>query len=306
MDNNKRIRLVIARLLALSMALTALAAKKGPDGGGYTATDEVVFSFVDLAVGGGSASVLTGVDDGVVPLIIPFPFRFYGTPYTVVCVSANGALYFVPGADACSGINDFGNVDITTTATPKELPAALPLWSDLTFEVPGAGAVLYQTIGALGSRRFVIQWQNAYPHGASNPVTFQVVLAELVHTLTFQYQSVGAGVTNAAANGGAATVGIRNTQGPSAKQVQAWSFNAPVLTDNSALSFVAPLVKVVGDVDGNGEASCADLLIVRASYGKRAGQPGFDPRADLRPDGVINLLDLNIVSRALPAGTRCS
>jgi hypothetical protein len=290
----------------LLTVMAGLAATKGPDGGGYTATDEVVFSMMDLSAGGGSAGVLAGVDDGVVPLTIPFPFRFYGTPYTVVCVSSNGALYFVAAADGCGGIADFGNIDLTTTPTPKDLPAALPFWSDLTFDVPGAGAVLYQTTGALGSRRFVVQWHNAYPHGASSPVTFQAVLAEMSHTLLFQYQSVSAGVTNSPAFGGQATVGIRNRQGSTTGHVLAWSFNAPVLVDNSALSFAAPTVKVVGDADGDGQAVCSDLLIVRASYGKRTGQAGFDARADLNKDGLVNLLDLNIVSRALPVGTRCS
>jgi hypothetical protein len=293
------------RALVLAVAVLALAATKGPDGGGYTATDAVVFSMVDLSGGSGGVSVLSGVDDGVAPLTLPFPFRFYGTAYSVVCVSTNGILYFVGVAGACSDIDDFSNVDITTAGTPKDLPAALPLWTDLSFDVPGSGSVLYQTIGALGTRRFVIQWNNAYPVGATAPVTFQAVLSETAHTLLFQYQSLNVGVANAASNGGTATVGIRNSQALSTNKHLSWSFNAPVMADSSALSFAAPVVKVTGDADGDGAVTCTDLSIVRAAFGRRKGQSGYDARADLNGDGIVNLMDVSIVSRALPTGTKC-
>ena len=61
----------------------------------------------------------------------------------------------------------------------------------------------------------------------------------------------------------------------------------------------------VADTDENGQVNCADLAIVRASFGKRAGQPGFDPRADVNRDGIVNINDLSFVSRQLPPGTRC-
>src|SRR5262249_10558702 len=85
-----------------------------------------------------------------------------------------------------------------------------------------------------------------------------------------------------------------------------WSFDAPVLGDSSALQFSPAVVKVAADVNGDGVVNCADLAIVTASVGKRTGQAGFDPRADINGDGIVNLLDLTTVSRALPAGTKCS
>lgn len=294
----------IARGVVVGLACLAIAATKGPDGGGYTATDSVVYSLVNLA-GGGGAGVLAGTDDGAVALTLPFPFRFYGKPYTVICASANGAIYFVAAAGECSGIADFGNVDLTTAATPNDLPAALPLWTDLTFEVPGAGSVLYQTVGALGSRSFIVQWHNAYPQGSPNPVTFQAVLAEKTHTLLFQYQTVGLGDGNPATNGKTASVGIRNAQGLSDNKHLSWSYNAAVIADQSALFFSAPIVQAVGDVDSDGLVDCTDVQIVKASVGKRTGQAGFDPRADLVRDGVISVQDLATVTRALPAGLKC-
>jgi len=297
-------RVTIAAVFAAAAGAFVLAATKGPDGGGYTASDATVYSLVDISGAGGGASVLAGIDDGVAPLTLPFTFQFYGRPYTTICASANGALYFVPAAGACSGFTDFANIDLTSAATPNDLAALLPFWSDLTFQVPGAGAVFYQTVGAAGSRRFVVQWNNAFPQGSPNPVTFQVVLSEGSNRILFQYQAVGLGPANPASKGGQATVGIRNAGALTSSQQIEWSFNASVLGDSSALQF-SPAAKVAGDVNGDGVVNCADLAIVTASTGKRTGQAGFDPRADLNGDGIVNLLDLTIVSRALPVGTKC-
>jgi hypothetical protein len=73
----------------------------------------------------------------------------------------------------------------------------------------------------------------------------------------------------------------------------------------SAVSLVVSNGLLVGDVNGDGVVDCADLAIVKASFGKRNGQVGFDPRADVNHDGVVNIVDLSIVAHALPAGTVC-
>jgi hypothetical protein len=75
---------------------------------------------------------------------------------------------------------------------------------------------------------------------------------------------------------------------------------------NSAHANVSINVRfLLGDLNGDGSVGCDDLAIVKASFGKMAGQPGFDPRADVNKDGVVNVLDLSIVARQLPAGTIC-
>jgi Dockerin type I domain len=292
-------------ILSLAIATLGLGATKGPDAGGYIASDSIVYSLVDISGASGGARVLSGTDDGAVALTIPFPFRFYGVAYTIVCASSNGALYFVTAAPACNGFSDFANVDLSTATTPNDLPAALPMWSDLSFQEAGAGSVYYQTIGAPGSRRFVVQWQNAYPQDSPNPVTFQVLLFEGTHKMRFQYRTVDLGAGNPATNGGLATVGIRNSQALSSQKLIEWSYNAKVIADSSALEFSAPVTLVKGDVDGDGVVNCTDLAIVKASYGKRTGQAGYDARADVNGDGIINLTDLTIVSSAISAGTRC-
>lgn len=75
---------------------------------------------------------------------------------------------------------------------------------------------------------------------------------------------------------------------------------------NSAAATVSVnVVRVPGDVNGDGVVNCLDLDIVKASFGKKTGQAGFDPRADVNDDGVVNILDLSLVAKQLPAGTVC-
>lgn len=60
-----------------------------------------------------------------------------------------------------------------------------------------------------------------------------------------------------------------------------------------------------GDVNGDGVVDCRDIATVKAALGKKAGQPGWDPRADIVTDGIIDVRDLAYVSQRLPVGTRC-
>jgi hypothetical protein len=62
---------------------------------------------------------------------------------------------------------------------------------------------------------------------------------------------------------------------------------------------------VPGDVNGDTVVNCTDMSIVKASFGKSTGQPGFDPRADVNGDGIVNILDLAFVSQHLPNGLAC-
>lgn len=74
---------------------------------------------------------------------------------------------------------------------------------------------------------------------------------------------------------------------------------------NERVKTQAYALAVTGDLNGDGKTDCADLGIVRGSFGKKAGQAGFDSRADLNKDGVVDVRDLAAVARQLPAGTRC-
>lgn len=60
-----------------------------------------------------------------------------------------------------------------------------------------------------------------------------------------------------------------------------------------------------GDVNGDETVDCADLLLVKTSFGKRAGEVGFDFRADVNNDDIVDVRDLAFVSNKLPVGVRC-
>jgi hypothetical protein len=63
--------------------------------------------------------------------------------------------------------------------------------------------------------------------------------------------------------------------------------------------------QMAADVNGDGQINCADIAIVKASFGKRSGQTGFDARADVNHDGVVDVRDLAIVAQKLIPGTTC-
>lgn len=63
-------------------------------------------------------------------------------------------------------------------------------------------------------------------------------------------------------------------------------------------------IRLVGDINGDGAVNCDDLAILKAALGKRTGQAGFDARADLNKDGVVDARDLAAESQRIPGGCR--
>jgi hypothetical protein len=56
---------------------------------------------------------------------------------------------------------------------------------------------------------------------------------------------------------------------------------------------------LIGDVNGDGKVDSSDVLIVKAAMGTVAGQPGYDPRADVIRDGTVDSADLAVVEEAM-------
>jgi Dockerin type I domain len=117
-------------------------------------------------------------------------------------------------------------------------------------------------------------------------------------------------MTNTIVAGGSATVRVYADVPSSVSEFQmevsGFALNAvgtQISFDNTVL--ISPHSAPTGDLNGDGLVGCDDLAVVKASFGKKVGQPGFDPRADVNGDGVVNVLDLSIVARQLPAGTTC-
>jgi hypothetical protein len=62
---------------------------------------------------------------------------------------------------------------------------------------------------------------------------------------------------------------------------------------------------VAGDVNRDGVVNCDDLGLVRASFGKRVGQIGFNTLVDLDTNGIVDVRDLATIARLVPVGTVC-
>jgi subtilisin family serine protease len=54
---------------------------------------------------------------------------------------------------------------------------------------------------------------------------------------------------------------------------------------------------VNGDADGDNRITTTDFAIVNRAFGKAVGQAGYEARADLNGDGVVNAADVEIVQR---------
>ncbi len=226
----KMIRLHVLWTAAILAVLPGAAT--AADAYGYTATSAVPFSYLNIAATG--AATLANSDDATATIALPFGFRFYGTTYTSLCVSTNGLIAF----GGCVA-NDFTNLDLTAQSPPGNLPLIAPFWMDLTFAVPGAGSVVYQTLGTAGLRQFVVQWNNALGLNMPGTLNFQVVLSEGSNNILFQYLSVETG-SQQVSKGASATVGIRGVSGQANGYRLQWSYRAPVLSNRLAIRFTAP------------------------------------------------------------------
>lgn len=61
----------------------------------------------------------------------------------------------------------------------------------------------------------------------------------------------------------------------------------------------------VADTNGDLQVTCSDLAVVKKAFGRTVGVSGYDVRADVNADGVVNVIDLSIVAKQLPSGTVC-
>ena len=96
-----------ATLLCVGVWLLPAAAHAttiGPDAFGYTATNEVPFSFVNVQPTG--TRVLADVDDATVAAAIGFDFNFYGTTFNNLFIHLARLPAFVPPAPDQNVISD--------------------------------------------------------------------------------------------------------------------------------------------------------------------------------------------------------
>jgi subtilase family serine protease len=72
------------------------------------------------------------------------------------------------------------------------------------------------------------------------------------------------------------------------------------VTDNKGSWNIATAnvqVILLGDLNGDGKVNIIDIAIVAKAFGKKHGDPDWNPSADLNNDKVINIVDIAIVAR---------
>ena len=198
----------------------------GPDPFGYTYKDTNEpdgprFDWIDATDG----TPLNLGDDGEIGVSLPFPFTFYGTTSTNLCVGNNGGAIF--NATTCDV--PYNNGDLGST-TSNNLIA--PFWDDIDSDT---GNVYVKTVGTAPYRKFVVEWYNRPHYNNIGNATFELILYEGTNNIKYQYLDTDFG--NPSYNYGAsATCGIRQTT-PNYLQ---YSYNQPVLVDGLAICFRYP------------------------------------------------------------------
>jgi hypothetical protein len=176
----------------------------------------------------------------------------------------------------------------------------------------GVNNATVQLILASGAGPFLVTSPNTavtLPGATSTNVTWSVAGTDAAPVSTSNVKitlSVDGGLTfpytlsASTANSGSAAVTMPNVATTQARvKVEALG---NVFFDVSNADFT---IALTGDVDGNGAVDCTDLAIVKAAMGKRVGQPGYDARADVNNDGVIDIRDLTYVSQRVTTNVRC-
>jgi len=197
----------------------------GPDAFGYSVAATTAFSFTNITDGN---HVLYFSDDEAITVDVGFSFNFYGANYSTVSFNPNGLITF--GGES----TDFNNVNLATTVAPSNnLPAIAVLWDDWETEAFGADGLYYKTVGAVGSRQFIVQWNNVMPVNGpgTNTVTFQARLFEGSNQILLSYLDVVVSDDPSYGNGAFATVGIRDTNGQTNNRNLLWSYNQAVITN---------------------------------------------------------------------------
>lgn len=161
--------------------LNILPLSGGPDTYGYAWDDTETFSWIDASAGTNTG--MSGYDDFVGPISLPFSFRYYNVLYNNIYIAANGYITF-----ANWGTWPAPN-DIPDPETPNNMIA--PYWSRIY--IPAGASVRYLSGGTAPNRYFVVEWHDVTgglsDFGADELYRFEVILRE-TGQIIFQYHTM--------------------------------------------------------------------------------------------------------------------
>jgi subtilisin family serine protease len=172
-------------------------------------------------------------EDGYAAVALPFPFTFYGTPYTTTNVSTNGFMTFNDFTEARMWVNTtIPQPGPTADDTQYKYPnnAIYAYWDDLSVAPRSYGAVYTEMTGSSPSRIFTIEWRGIA--GTDVPITFEVQLEETTNRVTVLYSQIGGPY----GYGYSSTQGIENATGTDGIQL---GFNqAGMVSNGMAIRYI--------------------------------------------------------------------
>jgi hypothetical protein len=197
----------------------------GPDRYGYTCASGDGFAYIP-----GQSDTFLYADDETITLDLPFPFTFYGTPYTQVTASSNGNLQFGSQNPA------FFNQCMDESPVPGMGDMIAPYWDDLDLRFEGYLKTAVH--GTAPERIFIVEWEQIPRYGtepgSGEHITFAVQLFEGSHDIVFHYPDV---TLRQNGNGRSATIGLQSENQGLALQ---YGCNQSMVSDASAIYFPHP------------------------------------------------------------------
>ncbi len=261
-----KVALCLMTALTFIIVLPASATEyPGPDGFGYIA-NQIEGNLRDLSTHENTVPLTLGDDDVNGPLILPFPFLFYGVSVVEVYISSNGFISFSSGQSngCCEG------VPIPNPLAPNNIIAGF--WEDLN--PTQGGSITHSTIGTDGEREFVVEFKEV-PHFQNEfPLTFQIILHEGSNNIELQY-ATAMGDSDSLPF----TVGIENDDGTMGIQIAHGNISS--LADGYLIS--SPLIEEFEVQSANvslGRGQELDQYDVTGEFTLSEFSDGIDPLAE--------------------------
>jgi hypothetical protein len=194
-----------------------------------------------------------------------------------------------------SASNDPNGYALTYAWTQLSGPAGFPPIA-LNLTNPAKPTFTAPKVGTLANYLFELVINDGLDTG-TRAVSLQTIPAAAITVPSV------VGTTQSAANSAIVTSGL--VVGTTAQQSSMTIVPGLVISQSPAAGASVADGSAVNLVVSTG-STCANVQLVKAAFGSKLGQPAYNALADVNHDGVINIIDLSTVSRALPTGTPCN